>query len=36
MAYGATLAWLMFMIILAITGVLWWSQKYWVFYTSEK
>lgn len=36
MAYGATLAWLMFMIILVITGVLWWSQKYWVFYTSEK
>lgn len=36
MAYGATLAWLMFMIILAVTAVLWWSQKYWVFYAGEK
>jgi ABC-type sugar transport system permease subunit len=36
MAYGATLAWLMFMIILLFTGLLWWSQKYWVFYASDK
>ena len=36
MAYGATLAWLMFIIVLAVTAVLWWSQKYWVFYASEK
>jgi ABC-type sugar transport system permease subunit len=36
MAYGATLAWLMFMLILVITGFLWWSQKFWVFYASDK
>lgn len=36
MAYGATLAWLMFVIVLLVTGVLWWSQKYWVFYATEK
>ncbi len=36
MAYGATLAWLMFIIVLAVTAVLWWSQRYWVFYASEK
>jgi multiple sugar transport system permease protein len=32
MAYGATLAWFLFLVILAVTMVLFWSQKYWVFY----
>lgn len=32
MAYGATLAWFLFLIILAVTLVLFWSQRFWVFY----
>jgi len=32
MAYGATLAWFLFVIILATTLVLFWSQRFWVFY----
>jgi ABC-type sugar transport system permease subunit len=33
MSYGATQAWILFLIILVTTGVLFWSQKYWVFYS---
>lgn len=32
MSYGATLAWFLFLIILATTTVLFWSQRFWVFY----
>jgi ABC-type sugar transport system permease subunit len=32
MAYGATLAWFLFLVILLVTLVLFWSQRYWVFY----
>ncbi len=32
MSYGATLAWFLFVIILAVTLVLFWSQRFWVFY----
>lgn len=32
MAYGATLAWFLFLVILAVTMVLFWSQRFWVFY----
>jgi multiple sugar transport system permease protein len=35
MSYGATLAWLLFIITLAITGVLFWSARYWVYYAGE-
>ena len=35
MSYGATMAWLLFIIILAVTGMLFWSAKYWVFYAGE-
>jgi multiple sugar transport system permease protein len=35
MAYGATQAWLLFLIILAVTGVLFWSAKYWVYYAGD-
>ena len=35
MSYGATLAWLLFLITLAITGVLFWSARYWVYYAGE-
>ncbi|MBK8046729.1 MAG: sugar ABC transporter permease [Anaerolineales bacterium] len=32
MAYGATLAWFLFLIILATTMVLFWTQRFWVYY----
>ena len=35
MAYGATLAWLLFAIILAVTLVMFGTQKYWVYYTAD-
>jgi ABC-type sugar transport system permease subunit len=36
MSLGATMAWLLFIIILAVTLVLFKTQKYWVFYVGEK
>jgi multiple sugar transport system permease protein len=35
MSFGATLAWLLFVVILAITLVLFWSARYWVYYAGE-
>jgi len=35
MSYGATLAWLLFVVILSITLVLFWSARYWVYYAGE-
>ncbi len=35
MSYGATMAWLLFLITLAITGGLFWSARYWVYYAGE-
>jgi ABC-type sugar transport system permease subunit len=35
MSFGATLAWLLFVIILGLTLLLFWSAKYWVYYAGE-
>jgi len=35
MSFGATLAWLLFVIILALTLLLFWSARYWVYYAGE-
>ncbi len=35
MSYAATLAWALFVVALVITGVLFWSAKYWVHYEYE-
>jgi ABC-type sugar transport system permease subunit len=35
MAYGATLAWLLFVIILAVTLMLFRTSKYWVYYAAD-
>jgi multiple sugar transport system permease protein len=35
MSFGATLAWLLFVVILGITLLLFWSAKYWVYYAGE-
>lgn len=32
MSYGATLAWVLFLVILVVTMVLFWSQRFWVYY----
>ena len=31
-----TLAWALFLVALAITGLLFWSAKYWVHYEFER
>ncbi|MFZ2362319.1 MAG: sugar ABC transporter permease [Anaerolineae bacterium] len=36
MSYGATMAWLLFVLILITTVFLFWSAKYWVYYAGEK
>ena len=36
MSYGATLAWFLFVVTLAITLVLFWSARYWVYYAGER
>jgi multiple sugar transport system permease protein len=35
MSYGATLAWMLFLAILAVTVALFWSARYWVYYAGE-
>jgi multiple sugar transport system permease protein len=35
MGYGATLAWLIFLIALAITGLLFATSRFWVYYAGE-
>ena len=35
MSYGSTLAWLLFMVILAVTVLIFWSARFWVYYASE-
>jgi ABC-type sugar transport system permease subunit len=35
MSFGATLAWFLFLIILSLTLVLFWSARYWVYYAGE-
>jgi ABC-type sugar transport system permease subunit len=35
MSFGATLAWLLFVAILGITLLLFWSARYWVYYAGE-
>lgn len=36
MSYGATLAWLLFVITLAITLLVFWSARRWVYYAGER
>lgn len=36
MAYGATMAWFLFVLILLVTGIIWFTQRYWVFYSGER
>jgi multiple sugar transport system permease protein len=36
MGYGATLAWLMFVVALILTIILFGTSKYWVYYAGEE
>jgi ABC-type sugar transport system permease subunit len=35
MSYAAALAWMLFLMILIVTVLLFWSARYWVYYASE-
>jgi multiple sugar transport system permease protein len=35
MAYGSTLAWFLFLVILIVTMVMFSTAKYWVYYAGE-
>lgn len=35
MSYGSTLAWVLFIFILGVTVLLFWSARYWVYYAGE-
>jgi multiple sugar transport system permease protein len=35
MSYGATLAWFLFVVILGLTLLLFWSARFWVYYAGE-
>ena len=35
MSYGSTLAWGLFVVILLVTVLLFWSSKYWVYYAGD-
>jgi len=36
MGYASALSWVLFFLIVSIAGGLFWSSKYWVFYSGEK
>ena len=36
MGYASAIAWVIFVIILVLTGIQLWAQKYWVHYETDK
>lgn len=36
LGYGSALSWVLFVLIALISGIAFWSSKYWVFYSGEK
>jgi len=36
LGYGSALAWVLFALVVALSGIAFWSSKYWVFYSGEK
>ena len=36
MSYGSTLAWVLFLMVLAVTVVLFYTARFWVYYASER
>jgi multiple sugar transport system permease protein len=36
MGYASAIAWIIFIIILALTLIQWQAQKYWVHYEADK
>ena len=36
LGYGAALSWVLFVLVAALSGLAFWSSKYWVFYAGEK
>jgi oligogalacturonide transport system permease protein len=36
LGYGSALSWSLFLLVIILTGIAFWSSKYWVFYVGEK
>jgi oligogalacturonide transport system permease protein len=36
LGYGAALSWVLFALVAALSGISFWTSKYWVFYAGEK
>lgn len=36
LGYGSALSWVMFLLVMMLTGLAFWSSRYWVFYAGEK
>ena len=36
LGYGAALSWVLFALVAALSGIAFWSSRYWVFYAGEK
>jgi multiple sugar transport system permease protein len=36
MSYGSTLAWVLFLVILVVTLILFSTARFWVFYASDR
>ena len=36
LGYGSALSWVMFLLVMMLTGIAFWSSRYWVFYAGEK
>ena len=36
MGYGAALSWVLLALVGLLSGISFWSSKYWVFYAGEK
>jgi len=36
LGYGSALSWILFAVVVCLSGIAFWSSKYWVFYSGEK
>ncbi len=36
LGYGSALSWVLFAVMAAVSGIFFWTSKYWVFYSGEK
>jgi len=36
LGYGSALSWILFAVVVSLSGIAFWTSKYWVFYSGEK